>query len=68
MLTVVDGTRHRDAGLDRRLASGDLTLAGLEHLAHEDVVDVLRRDACPLEGGRDGHTSEVHRRQGGEGA
>jgi hypothetical protein len=31
----------RDAAVDRGLAGGDLAGAGLEHLAHEDVVDLL---------------------------
>ncbi len=60
--------RHRDAGLYRGLAGCDLTLAGLQHLAHEDIVDVLRRYPCPLEGGPDGHPAQVHGGEPGEGA
>ena len=30
-----------DAGLDLRLARGDLALTGLQHLAHHDVLDLL---------------------------
>ena len=37
------GHGHRDAGVDGGLAGGDLAGAGLEHLAHEDVVDLLGR-------------------------
>ena len=66
---LVDGHRghaHRDARVDRGLARGDLALAGLEHLAHEDVVDLLRADAGPLERGLDGNATEVHRGEVGE--
>ena len=44
---------------DRRLARGDLALAGLEHLAHDDVVDLLGADAAALERGRDRDAAEV---------
>ena len=36
---------HRDAALDRGLAGGDLPGAGLQHLAHDHVVDRVARDA-----------------------
>ena len=39
--------------LHRGLAGGDLALAGLEHLAHEHVVDLLGADAGALERGLD---------------
>ena len=44
------GDLLRDAGLDLGLARGDLPLAGLEHLAHHDVLDLVRLDAGALEG------------------
>ena len=66
LLTVVAGTRHRDAGLDRGLAGGDLALAGQEDLAHEDVVDLVGGDAGPLESRLDGEAPEVHGRKAGE--
>ena len=44
------GRHHRDAGADGCLAGGDLALAGAEHLAHHDVVDVLGGDAGPSRG------------------
>ena len=36
--------------------------AGLEHLAHEHVVDLLGADAGALERGLDGEPAEVRRR------
>ncbi len=62
------GTRHRDAGVDGRLAGGDLPGTGLEDLAHEHVVDVLGRDPGPLEGGLDGEATELGGGEAGEGA
>ena len=59
---AVDGRRagaRRKAGLEGRLACRRLTDAGLEDLAHEDVVD--RRafgEAGPLDGGSDGHSTK----------
>ena len=38
--------RHRYAGRDRRLPRGDLARAGLQHLAHDDVVDLIGPDPC----------------------
>ena len=58
LLTLTDGHAHRDAGLDRRLAAGDLALAGHEHLAHDDVLDLLGRHAGALERGSDGEPAE----------
>ena len=66
LLTVIAGTRHRDAGLRRGLAGGDLALAGLEHLAHQHVVDLLGSDAGALERGLDRDAAEVHRGEVGE--
>ena len=51
--------RHRDAGVDRGLPRGDLTGAGLEHLAHDDVLDLLRRHTGPLQSGSDRHSAEL---------
>ena len=60
--------RHGDAGVDRGLAGGDLAGAGLEHLAHEHVVDLVGREAGPLEGGLDREPAEVRGVERGEGA
>ncbi len=49
-------------------AGGDLAGPGQDDLAHEHVVDLLGRDAGPLEGGLDGDPTEVARREGGQGA
>ena len=43
---------HRDAGLDGRLAGGDLAGAGLDDLAHEHVVDLVGRRRRPAPGRR----------------
>ena len=37
------GDLLRDPGLDLRLARGDLALAGLQHLAEDDLLDLLGR-------------------------
>ena len=60
LLTVIAGTVIGIAGLDRRLAGGDLALPGLEDLAHDHVVDLLGADARALERGRDREAAEVH--------
>jgi hypothetical protein len=53
---------HRDAALDRGLAGGDLAAAGLQdHLAHDDVVDLVAGDAGLLQGALDGDAAEVGR-------
>ena len=44
--------RRTEPDPDRHLPRGDLTGAGLEYLAHDDVADVPRRDAGALERGR----------------
>ncbi len=36
------GHLMRDAGRDRRLSCGDLALPGLEHMAHDRVLDMIR--------------------------
>jgi hypothetical protein len=48
------GRGHRDARGDRGLARRDLPGAGLQHLTHDDVLDLLGPHAAALEGGRDG--------------
>ena len=53
------GHVHRDAALDRGLAGGDLAGAGLEHLAHDHVLDLVGRDARALERGLDRDAAEV---------
>ena len=59
------GDLLRDAGLDLRLARRDLALAGLEHLAHDDVLDLLGLDLGALERGLDGDAAELGRVQRG---
>ena len=66
LLMVIAGTLIGMPAVHRGLARGDLTLAGLEHLAHEHVVDLLRPDAGALERGLDRDTAEVHRGEVGE--
>ena len=66
LLIVSDGDLLRDPGLDLRLARGDLALAGLEHLAHHDVLDLLGRDLGALERGPDRDAAELGRVEGRE--
>jgi hypothetical protein len=47
------------AGLDRGLPGGDLAGAGLQHLAHDHVVDLLGAHPGLLEGALDGDPAEV---------
>ena len=61
---LVDGLRGhllRDAALDLCLPRGDLALAGLEHLAHHDLLHLLGLDFGTLERGGDRHAAEVGR-------
>ena len=49
---LVDGGRAGGVGqfgAARRLAGGRLTLAGRQHIAHEDLVDPLRLQLCALQ-------------------
>jgi hypothetical protein len=55
--------RHRDTGVDRSLACGDLTGARLQDVAHQDVVDLLTGEAGPFECGADGEPAELGRRE-----
>ena len=48
------GRGHRDAGGDRGLARRDLPGPGLQHLAHDHVLDLVGPHAAALQGGRDG--------------
>ena len=53
---LVDGLRGDllgDPGLDLGLAGRDLPLAGLQHLAHDHVLDLVRLDLGALERGLD---------------
>ncbi len=59
---LVDGLRGDllgDAGLDLSLARGDLTLPGLQHLTHHDVLDLSGLDARALEGSLDRDRAEL---------
>ena len=53
------GDLLRDPGLDLRLARGDLPLPGLQHRAHDDVLDLLGRDVGALERRLDGDAAEL---------
>ena len=54
--------RHRQTAAQRRLSSRRLAGAGLEHLAHEDLVDRdVGRQAAPLDRGSDGDAAELDR-------
>jgi hypothetical protein len=57
-----------DPGLDLGLAGGDLALAGLQHLAHDDVLDLLAGDVGALQRGLDGVAAELGRVERGEAA
>ena len=62
LLTVVAGTVIGMPAFTAAWRAGDLALAGLEHLAHEHVVDLLGPDAGALERGLDREAAEVGRR------
>ena len=68
MLTVSRGDLLGDPGLDLGLARGDLALAGLEDLAHDDVLDLVGRDVGALERGGDGGGAELGRVDGRQAA
>ena len=59
----------RDAGAERRLARGRLADAGLDHVTHEDLVDVVGPHTGTLERATDGDRAELrrgHRRETAE--
>ena len=61
---LVDGQGghvHRDAALDRGLPGGDLPGAGLDHMTHDHVVDLVAGDPRALQRRGDGEPAEVHR-------
>ncbi len=66
LLMVVAGTSSGMPACDRGLAGGDLAGAGLQHLAHEDVVDVLGGHAGTGERLGDGEATEVRAAEAGE--
>ena len=66
LLIVSEETSLGMPGFDLRLARGDLPLAGLQHLAHHDVLDLLGLDPGALQRGLDRDRPElggVERRQ-----
>ena len=68
LLTVVAGT---DIGMPAFAAAWRAVIwpwPGQEDLAHEDVVDLVGRDAGPLEGGGDGEATELACAERGEAA
>ena len=61
LLTVIASAELRKAGADRRLARRSLAEAGREHVAHEDLVDLLAADPGPLDRGLDRGRAELGR-------
>ena len=59
LLIVSEETSLGMPGLDLRLTRGDLPLAGLQHLAHDDVLDLLGLDAGALQRGLDRDRPEL---------
>ena len=57
-----------DAGLDLGLARGDLSLAGLQHLAVDDALDLVGRDLGPIQGLGDRGAAQLGRVEGSEAA
>ena len=58
LLTVSAGTSIGDAGRDGGLPGGDLPGAGLQHLAHDHVLDLVRADPGPVQGPGDGDAAQ----------
>ena len=59
LLIVSEETSFGMPALDLRLARGDLALARLQHLAHDDVLDLLGLDLGALERGLDRDAAEL---------
>ena len=57
---------HRDAAVDGGLAGGDLPGAGLEDVAHVDVVDLVAGESGLVECGADGEPAELDGGERGE--
>ncbi|MNJ53374.1 hypothetical protein D3C77_487590 [compost metagenome] len=64
------GASHaqRQAGAERGLTRRGLALAGLQHVAHDDFVDLFRLDAGAFDSGLDGHRAQLMRGQAGQAA
>ena len=60
------GDLLRDPALDLRLARGDLALAGLQHLAEDDLLDLVGVDLGALQRLLDHVAAEIGRVQRGE--
>jgi hypothetical protein len=60
------GHGHGDAAPDGGLPGRDLALPGLEHVAHDHVLDRARVGPGPLQGGRDGPPAQLDRGQRGQ--
>ena len=59
--------RHRQPTAQGRLPGGRLAGTGLEHLAHEDLIDRdIGREAAPLDSRADGDAAELDRRHLGQ--
>ena len=66
LVDVDGGDVHRDPGLHRRLPRGHLSLAGHQHLADDDMFDLVTSDRRAIECRTDGDGAEVdgrHRRE-----
>lgn len=53
---------RRDSSPDRGLARGDLANAGLEHVTHDDMIDLVGADARTIDGRPDRDRAEFDRR------
>jgi hypothetical protein len=56
----------RKSGAARGLARRGLALSGRQHVAHEDLVNALRRQFSPLQRGSDHVRAELVRAEGGQ--
>ena len=63
MCTVVQPADKRQARAQCRLARRRLADAGLQHIAEDHFLDLLRLDAGALDGGLDGDGAELRRGQ-----
>ena len=68
MLTVSDPTSFGMPAADRGLPGRRLAYPGLEHLAHDHVLDLVRLEPGPLESGLDRDRAELRRLVSGQAA
>ena len=67
LLTVSAGMSIGDAGRDGGLPGRDLPGAGLQHLAHDHVLHLVRADSGPPQGPGDRDAAQFAGRLAGEG-